>query len=151
MADLFFDSSALVKRYINEVGSNWVTRTANAASGNNIFIAAVTGVELTAAIARRTRGASTTVVDTVFARLQHDLTIEYFDLAINPAIFQDAKSLARKYFLKGYDAVQLAAAAQFNREQIALGLPKVTLISADDLLIAADAEGLLIKNPNNYP
>jgi hypothetical protein len=56
--DLFFDSSALVKRYINELGSMWVAKTVDLNAGNNIFVADISAVEMTAAIARRTRGTS---------------------------------------------------------------------------------------------
>lgn len=152
MADLFFDSSGLVKRYVSETGSAWVTKTVDTASGNNIFIAEVTAVEITAAIARRTRGETAAAINRVFANLQHDLAVEYFDLQVNSTIFRAASILARKHFLKGYDAVQLAVAIEFNRAQTALGLPTITLVSADtELLDAAKLEGLNIENPNNYP
>ena len=152
MADLFFDSSGLVKRYVSETGSAWVTKTVDTASGNNIFIAQITAVEITAAIARRTRGSNPAVINSVFANLQHDLAVEYFDLEASSTTFQEANILARRHFLKGYDAVQLAVAVQFNREQTALGLPTITLVSADtELLDAARLEGLNIENPNNYP
>lgn len=49
MAVYFVDSSALVKRYINETGSNWVLSLCNPASNNDIVIAAIAGVEIIAA------------------------------------------------------------------------------------------------------
>ncbi len=76
MADVFFDSSGHVKRYISETGTAWVTKTVDIASGNNIFIAEITAVEITAAIARRTRGTSSAAINRVFANLQHDLAVE---------------------------------------------------------------------------
>ena len=36
--DLFFDSSALVKRYVAETGSTWATKTVDLGSGNTVFI-----------------------------------------------------------------------------------------------------------------
>jgi len=151
--DLFFDSSGLVKRYIAEIGSTWVTNTVDLASGNTIFIAEITGVEVTAAIARRTRtGHSASAINAVFNNLENDLKDEYFGLEVTSAVLLEARSLARKYFLRGYDAIQLAVAVVFNRQQTAFGLTTITFVSADnDLLNAALAEGLLIENPNNYP
>ncbi len=50
MADYFADSSALVKRYVSEVGSTWVAGLFNPSLRNEI-----SGVEIVAAIARRAR------------------------------------------------------------------------------------------------
>jgi uncharacterized protein len=50
MAIYFVDSSALVKRYISEVGSTWVLELFNPAIDNEIFVAAIAGVEIIAAI-----------------------------------------------------------------------------------------------------
>ena len=60
--------------------------------------------------------------------------------------------LATKHALRGYDAVQLAAALEANDESLANGLPPLILVSADTKLnTAAQAEGLVVQNPNNYP
>jgi len=50
MAVYFVDSSALVKRYISEIGSTWVLSLFDPALDNDILIAAITGVEIVAAI-----------------------------------------------------------------------------------------------------
>ncbi len=51
----------------------------------------------------------------------------------------------------GYDAVQLAMALIANEALTAAGLSRFTFVAADDdLLAAADAEGLLTNNPNLY-
>lgn len=149
--DLFFDSSALVKRYVNEIGSTWVTDIVQPTSGNRIYVAEITCVEITAAVARRTRGGSAITVNAVFANLRHDLNAEYMNLEITSALLRDAQSLARLYFLRGYDAVQLAVAVRLNYRQTSAGLPVITLVSADtELLDAARVEGLLIENPNHH-
>ena len=150
--DLFFDSSALVKRYINEIGSTWVENTTRLNAGNNIFAADISAVEITAAIARRTRGVSLAAINLTFAGLQNDLRDEYIILQIDSAVLLDAQTLSRKHFLRGYDAIQMAVAAQLNQRQLAAGLPGITLVSADaDLLAAAQIEGVLIENPNDHP
>jgi predicted nucleic acid-binding protein len=150
--DLFFDSSALVKRYINETGSTWVANTVDLNAGNNIFVADISAVEITAAIARRTRGTSLAATSATFAGLQNDLRDEYIILQIDSVVLLDAQTRARKHFLRGYDAIQLAVAARLNQRQLTAGLPVVTLVSADtELLDAARVEGLLIENPNHHP
>ncbi len=58
---------------------------------------------------------------------------------------------AKKYALRGYDAVQLAAALETEKERIALGLSSLILLSADtDLNDSAIAECLTVDDPNNY-
>jgi uncharacterized protein len=66
MALYFLDSSALVKRYINEVGSAWILSLLNPASNPEFFVAAVASMlgyrsivaigRLMRAISRRLRG-----------------------------------------------------------------------------------------------
>lgn len=83
----YFDSSALVKRYLAETGSVWVQARCN----------------------------------------------------------DPARIIA-------YDAIHLACALHLNRALLDNKLPPLTLITADDdLLIAAQTEGLLTDNPNVYP
>jgi predicted nucleic acid-binding protein len=57
--------------------------------------------------------------------------------------------LIEKHGLRGYDAVQLASAILLHRRRQQLGLPPLIFVSADeDLLAAAQAEGLVTENPN---
>ena len=57
-----------------------------------------------------------------------------------------------KHGLRGYDAVQLAAAIQVRDERLALGASPPTLVSADtELNAAAMMEGLRVENPNHHP
>jgi len=59
---------------------------------------------------------------------------------------------AGKYELRGYDAVQLAAANEVEIEFRNIGAPSLIFVSADnDLNAAAQAEGFLIDNPNHRP
>jgi len=51
MTIYFVDSSALVKRYISEIGSPWVLNLFDPALNNDILIAGITSVEIVAAIA----------------------------------------------------------------------------------------------------
>lgn len=60
--------------------------------------------------------------------------------------------IADKHELRGYDAVQLASAIETDRLRRANGLSSIIFVSADNALnSAAQAEGLTIDNPNNYP
>lgn len=153
MAYFFFDTSGLAKRYINEIGTVWVKNVCLYSTGNIVFIAEITTVEITSAITRRARGGTLTIADAAaaIARFEADLQNEYISLEVTSELLFEACRLVKTYGLRAYDAVQLAAAVSFNREQIALGLPSVTFVSADyELLAAALSEALLIENPNNH-
>ena len=60
MSLYFFDSSALAKRYLSEVGSAWIDRLTDPASGEVIVVAEITRVEVAAAIAGQARAATIT-------------------------------------------------------------------------------------------
>jgi len=85
-------------------------------------------------------------------QFQHDLTNNYFTVEITPSLLSEAMRLAVKHALRGYDAVQLAAALGANSERLSNSLPPLTLVSADtDLNDAAQVEGLNVENPNDHP
>ncbi|MDQ3634782.1 MAG: type II toxin-antitoxin system VapC family toxin [Acidobacteriota bacterium] len=56
MSVYFGDSSALVKRYVTETGSAWLTATIDPKIGSRIYIAHITVVEVVSAITRREKG-----------------------------------------------------------------------------------------------
>ena len=53
MSAFYFDSSALTKRYLTEIGSAWVTNLTDPAAANTIIVAEITRVEVAAALASR--------------------------------------------------------------------------------------------------
>lgn len=153
MAIYFFDSSALVKRYVKETGTGWVNAIVAPTMANDLWLARMTGPEVVSAIARRQRGGSIAVADAAIALgdFRHDLANQYLMVEITPALVAHAMTLAETHALRGYDAVQLAAALEVNARYRALGLP-LTLVSADtELNAAATLEGLAVEDPNSHP
>ncbi|MEG4029758.1 MULTISPECIES: type II toxin-antitoxin system VapC family toxin [unclassified Microcoleus] len=110
MTIYFVDSSALVKRYINEIGSAWVLSLCDPALNNDILIAAITSVEIVAAITRRSSSISINATDATAAcnQFRSDLQSEYQVVEFTESIINSAMALAETYGLRGYDAVQLA-------------------------------------------
>ncbi len=151
MADYYFDSSALVKRYVNETGSTWVCGLFDPSLNHEVFIAAITPVEIVAAITRRARGRTIAQVDAVAACTQFraDLQTGYQVVELTDALLTQAMSLAEAYALRGYDAVQLAAALAVNALCLQSELPPLIFVSADgELNVVAAGMGLAIDNPN---
>ena len=69
---------------------------------------------------------------------------------MTPALVTHAMMLAETYALRGYDAVQLAAALAVDIRYRASGL-LLTLVSADaELNVAAATEGLAVEDPNSH-
>lgn len=154
MATFFFDSSALVKYYVNEVGSNWVAGIIDAQPLNKIVIAQISGVEMIAALARRVQMGLTVAAagTTAINAFRNDFQTKYKVIAITAQLIEEAMNLAELHRLRGYDAVQLAAATAFESQMTARGVGPLTLISADnELNQAAQAEGLLADDPNQHP
>lgn len=153
MATFFCDTSALVKRYVSETGSAWLTATIHPNLGQRIYIAQITIVKIVSAITRREKTGSTTSQEAANAlnQFEQDWKTEITIIDLSTNLINRAVDLARKHALRGYDAVQLATALQIHSERAALGLSPLTLLSADtDLNDAAIAENLLVDNPNNH-
>ncbi len=150
MAYYFFDSSALVKRYVNERGSEKVLTITDPDATNTLHIARITIVEVVAAVARRRRGGNIVPTDaaTVIADFDFDVNNQYRIIEITQSLLQNARNLANKHALRGYDAVQLTAAIAVNTECITIELPSVVFVSSDnELNAAAKSEGLQVENP----
>lgn len=153
MASYFFDSSALVKRYVNEAGTVWVTSLIDPAAGHEIFLARISGVEVLSAIKRRERVRTTSPQDAQMAisTFRSDFAVFFTVLEISALLISEAMSLAERYDLRGYDAVQLAAALDVHRRRTALGLSLSALVSADHALNEAGrAEGFTVDDPNRH-
>ncbi len=154
MAHYYLDSSALVKLYAAETGTAWVTDLCAPTSGHVVNIVRITGAELIAALFRRAQGGSLALTDAqvATARFRHDLANRYEIIEVTESLIDAAMRLAETHALRGYDAVQLAAALELQSARTAFALPPLTFVCADNRLNAvALAEGLMVDNPNDHP
>ena len=154
MAAFFFDTSALVKRHVAEVGSGWVRAQTAAKAGHTLYIAGITAVEMTSAITRRQRGGSLSPAQgaAIYGHFRRHLAQRYVVLEITSALMAAAVLLARTHALRAYDAVQLSAALDIQRDHRQAGLAPIALVSADQALNdAATAEGMPVEDPRLHP
>lgn len=150
MATFFVDTSALAKRYTNEIGSSWVRSWTKTSSANLLIIAELTLVEMFSVFARRDYDGE--VTSNSAERLRRVFLVhvrdEYSVMGINGVLRASAQTLVTKHValgLRTLDAVQLASALH---AQTVLQQP-VTFVSADKkLLKVADVEGFLTDDPN---
>jgi predicted nucleic acid-binding protein len=153
LAAYYFDTSALVKRYVQEPGTIWVTGVASPMGNHDIYVVRITGPEMIAAFFRKARRGEAAINDVRRAAedSRSDFRDQYQVVEITEGIADRAMLLAQQHGLRGYDAVQLAAAAELHGIRNRMGLLPLTLISADGALnTAAQAEGLAVDDPNDH-
>ena len=99
MSAYFFDSSAIVKRYVNEIGSDWVESTLTAS--DDVYIAAITGVEVISAFARQLKGNRLTLVDagTAISNFHDDFANQFLKVRIGDAVIIRSMALAEAHAL----------------------------------------------------
>lgn len=150
MSSYFLDSSALLKHYVNEMGSAWVGEILHPANNHTVHTAAITEVEIIAALARRSKapGAKPQEFSAAIASFRADFDSYIRVVEITPQLLRSASHLAEKYAMRGYDAVQLAAAIRINTDYQARKIPFSVVSADDELNAAAVAEGLRVENPN---
>ena len=153
-AAYFVDSSVLVKRYILETGTAWVRGITRQNPSTVVYIARITAIEVTCAVARRRKGRTLTPprASSILRRFRQHLAARYTVIEVTPDLVDDAMRLGNAHALRAYDAMQLAVALEVNRSHQADGFGPITLISADQgLNAAARAEGMTVEDPNAHP
>ena len=137
----YLDSSALAKRYVLEPGSEEVKRLISEAQV--VGTAWISLVEVVAALTKAVRvGALTSEESDSAIRSFEEDWPDLVRIQISEFLVGTAAGYARKHGLRGYDAVQLAAAAiwQDNLEN------PVTLLTFDrQLWAAARHEGMIVR------
>ena len=91
----FLDTSALVKRYVPELGSNWIQSITVTAAGNFLTISQITWVEVCSAFARRQREGSLSVdeVDQLMGDFRTDFDNQYDVLEVDRTLIETAGAL----------------------------------------------------------
>lgn len=154
---LYLDANTSVKYYVNEPGSNWVKKMLDDKdqAGNfiNIIITIeISLVEVAAAfsIIQRIGKINKNFRNNSFNLFFNDFSTRYRIIPVTSSLLLKAAFFTQKYPLKGYDAVQLAAAHRLHSALKKQNM-EMTLISGDkQLLNAAIAEKILVDNPFNH-
>jgi predicted nucleic acid-binding protein len=129
--NLYLDTNALLKRYINEPGSSDIRALIRQAT---LFATArITRVEIAAALAKVVRVGALRRRRALYSldAFQRDW-VHIFRIDVSETLVGNAASLAWMHRLRGYDAIHLAAALSWQEE---LGEP-VSLVTYDRQLWA---------------
>ena len=147
MPAYFFDSSALVKRYVQERGTELVLQFANRADW--LIVSHLTVIEVTSAVVRRNRSGGMTdeQLDSLLSALDVEVQEVFGVVGILGDVVSRATDLVRAHSLRAADAVQLACALK-----AAALLPErehLLFVSADvELNSAAEKEGFEVMDPS---
>ena len=138
--NLYFDTSALIKRYIEENGSDYIAELI--AGGAVVATGLTTRAEMAAGINRLFRMNSITQEHRSIALRDFRSDWHHYErIVISEELVARADSLTGEFSLRGYDAIHLACGLTW---QDALELP-VTVVTYDmQLKDAAKRAGLLI-------
>ncbi len=149
----YLDSSALVKRYMDEAGSAWVTRLC---ASEPVAISIITLPEIASALGRRTReGALAAGQGHTLFRLFLKDAPTFLIIGLNQAVALRSAAMlltaAPPVRLRSLDAVHLASAqwtfALARRRGVATG----AFVTADRALVqAALWAGLATMNPEDH-
>lgn len=139
---LYLDTSALVKLYIEEAGSQEVKRAVEEA--RIVSTSRVAYVEARAGIARKYR-------ERELSKEEHDQVVEdlirdwdnYFIVEVSESVAKLGGTLTERQSLRGFDAIHLASALLLrNRTRL-----DVSFSCFDERLkAAAKAEGLMVNS-----
>jgi len=154
MIAYYLDTSALIKRYVAEPGSQWIEATIFEPDDTLLLTSRLTMVEVWSALARRRREASISPQDHADAldAFREDCLTRYHFVEFEAPVVELSGQLLDRHPLRAYDAVQLASALIISQALTEANLPTPIFLSADDdLLTTARAEGMLTDNPNLHP
>ena len=146
MSCYFLDSTAFVKLFVQEDGTEAIIRLMEATEDNRKLISAGTPLEVYAALKRRERVGGISAEDSDAARTI--LRVEAARMVqqpLNPAVLEAARQLLDRHELRSAEALQLGAAV-VAREMFQ-GM-EIIFVSADQrLLDAAKSEHFETLNP----
>ena len=146
MAFYYLDTSALVKLYVREPGTERLLQLV-ATAQHKFAILALTPVEFHSAIRRRERSGDIgrAAADDLLRRFARHLESRFLRQSVSEPVLETALSLIDRYPLRAYDAIQLAGCLILRASA---GVEQPVFTSADEeQLRAAAAEGLVSLNP----
>ena len=146
MASVYLDTSALLKLYIEEDGTERVARAVEEADDGRALILDLAPLEARSAVRRRQREGDIAGADAdrVLRQIEDDAAALFLVQPSSSAVIEEAARLIDRHPLRAYDALQLAGCLV-----VCDVMPDpVTFVCADTRLCeAAGREGLAASNP----
>ncbi len=146
MALYFLDTSALVKLYVQEPGTDRLLHLISDQPENRFAVLAISVVEVRSAIRRRQRAGDieASLAIAVLESLQRHMESRFLRQAVNDTVIDTALEMIDRYALRAYDAVQLAGCLVIR----GAAAEAFTFVCSDHrLLEAARSEQLRVLDP----
>jgi predicted nucleic acid-binding protein len=151
LALYYLDTSALVKLYIREPGTDWMLSLTSIVLDNRFAILALTQVEFRSALRKRQRAGDIDPTDAInlIARFTRHLKTRFHLEAVNNSLLDTASGLIDRYPLRAYDATQLAGCLSLRARS--RDDEPIFVCSDRQLLQAGTSEGLRSLDPTVPP
>lgn len=146
MAFYFLDTSALVKLYVQEPGTDRLLPLISDRPDNRFAVLAASVVEMRSAIRRRQRAEDidTSLATAILESVQSHMETRFMRQTINDSVIDTALEMIDRYALRAYDAIQLAGCLVL----CAVTAEAFTFVCSDHrLLEAARSEQLRTLDP----
>lgn len=147
MALYYLETSALVKLYVREAGTDQLLQLANNTAENRFAVLTLSQVEFRSAIRRRQRAGDIDpkVGSLILDRFQQHIETRFLHQVLTDAVLDGASELIDRYALRAYDAIQLAGCLALKST---VGAEPLAFVCSDQqLLEAARSELLSILDP----
>jgi predicted nucleic acid-binding protein len=146
LALYFLDTSALVKLYVQEPGTDRLLPLVIDRPDNRFAVLATSTVEIRSAIRRRQRAGDidASVADAILDSVRAHMETRFIRQAVNETVIDAALEMIDRYTLRAYDAVHLAGCLAL----CATAAEAFTFVCSDHrLLEAAQSEQLRVFDP----
>jgi predicted nucleic acid-binding protein len=151
LAFYYLETSALVKLYVRETGTERVLALAGRTAENCLAVLSLTQVELRSALRRRERNGEIPpqVATQLLETFQRHLQARFVSQMVTDFVLDVASSLIDRHALRAYDAVQLAGYVALRSST---GTEQPVFVCSDQsLLSAASFEGIPVLDPTAAP
>jgi uncharacterized protein len=146
LALFFLDTSALVKLYVQERGTDRLLPLFSDQPDNRFAVLAISVVEVRSAIRRRQRSGDIdpSTATSILGNVQSHMETRFIRQMINEAVIDTALEMIDRYALRAYDAVQLAGCLVLAT----ISAEAFTFVCSDHALLdAARSEQLAVLDP----
>jgi hypothetical protein len=146
LARYFLETSALVKLYVQEPGTDRLLPLISDGPDNQLAVLAISVVEVRSAIRRRQRAGDidASAATAILKSVQAHMETRFIRQMINETVIDTALEMIDRYALRAYDAVQLAGCLVL----CAIAAEAFTFVCSDpQLLEAARSEQLAVLDP----
>lgn len=150
MAILYLDTSALVKLYVREAGTDELLRLAHPDVGNRLAILSLSRIEFRAALRHRAKlgDIDSPALEELLRSFSVHLSSVFQIQPVNEAVVEAAAGLIDRHGLRAYDALQLAGCVLL-RGTLGDAIEMQFVCADTALLEAARAEGLVTIHPGS--